>query len=110
MQKFNVVTPYATYPDCFFNIEKYQADESLALQIFNMIDGPIATMTVCLDGQRAIKPKEGQAYIDTNNCPWAESLIEELGIGENTEIMGFSGYCMYPLYQFDMEKLVKYAS
>ncbi len=110
MQKFDVVTPYATYHDCFFSIEKYRADNSLALQIYNMEDGPIATMTVWLPHDSNIAPKEGQAYIDTNNCPWAEDLIEKLGVGENTELIGFSGYCIYPLYQFDMEKLVKYAS
>lgn len=48
---------------------------------------------------------KGYAYIDTNNFPFAEELIKENGIGENTGIKGYSGWCEYPLYKINEDKL-----
>lgn len=48
---------------------------------------------------------EGEAYIDTNNCPWAVEFIEKEGLGKRTGRMGRSGYCTYPVVKFDMEKV-----
>lgn len=44
------------------------------------------------------------AYIDTNNCPFAEQLLEQ-GIAEPTGLYKTSGYCQYPLWQFKEEFL-----
>lgn len=44
-------------------------------------------------------------YVDTNNCPELEGFIEKHGLGEFTGLMGNSGFCSYPLYLFDPEKL-----
>ena len=105
-KKLNVVTSYATYENCNLEVNKYQANGSMHIGIWNCTEGPIATLTVCLPDAR--KPKEGEAYIDTNNCPWAEDFIEEYGLGEDTGLMGFSGFCMYPLYRFNMDKVNEY--
>jgi hypothetical protein len=51
---------------------------------------------------------KNQAFLDTNNCPEAPELIERLGIGRFTGVLGRSGYCIYPLYEFDMAELEKY--
>ncbi len=45
------------------------------------------------------------AYIDTNNLPEAIRFIEEHNLGEFTTIVGFSGFCEYPLYMFNVERL-----
>ena len=37
-------------------------------------------------------------YVDTNNCPELEGVIEKHGLGEFTGLMGGSGFCSYPLY------------
>lgn len=62
---------------------------------------PFATLTVNL-GDRL---KENQAYLDTNNCPWAEDFVTDNKLGHDTGAVGFSGFCMYPLYEFDMEAI-----
>ena len=48
---------------------------------------------------------ESKAFVDTNNCPWAEEFIQENGLGEFTGIYGNSGFCTYPLYEFNLGKL-----
>ena len=48
-------------------------------------------------------------YVDINNCPELEGFIEKHGLGEFTGLMGNSGFCFYPLYLFDPEKLRKVA-
>ena len=44
---------------------------------------------------------EGHAYLDTNNCPWAVSFVEENGLGEFTGEHAVSGFCTYPLFKID---------
>ena len=62
---------------------------------------PFATLTVNL----GMKLGENEAFVDTNNCPWAEEFIEKYGLGEPTGELGFSGYCVYPAYKFDLSKI-----
>ena len=44
-------------------------------------------------------------YLDTNNMSEIERFIKENGIGEFTGWKQRSGFCSYPLYKFDPEKL-----
>lgn len=48
---------------------------------------------------------ESHAFIDTNNYPWAEEFLQENGIAkpDPRDIYGISGYCTYPLYEFNPE-------
>lgn len=61
---------------------------------------PFATLTVNLGRQNY-----GFAYVDVNNCPWGEDFIKEYGLGEFTGKRCCSGFCTYPLYKFDVEKI-----
>ena len=45
------------------------------------------------------------AFVDTNNMPELEDFLVENGIAEFTGLEQKSGYCSYPLYQFDVEKM-----
>lgn len=100
-------TMYATYKDCYLVTDTYRANGTLAIQIMGDCgDGylePIATLTVCLVNEN--KANETRAYVDTNNCPWAMDFIEKYKLGEETGLYGLSGYCMYPLVEFNMEKV-----
>lgn len=62
---------------------------------------PFATLTVNLKNNLP----EDHAFVDTNNCPWAEKFIEENGLGEFAGRYGSSGFCSYPLYKFYLDKI-----
>ena len=49
------------------------------------------------------------AYIDTNNCSWAEKLLKQHKFAKDTGCWGHSGWCSYPLYEFNLEKFVEVA-
>ncbi|MBQ8248080.1 MAG: DUF4313 domain-containing protein [Lachnospiraceae bacterium] len=44
------------------------------------------------------------AYIDTNNCSFADQLLK-YGIAEDTGFTMSSGFCVYPLWKFDEDFL-----
>lgn len=98
----DIRTRFTSYKVDFLSTDTYLADGSPRITAWNMEDGPIATITVCLEGKGLA---EGQAYVDTNNCPWAPEWIETNGLGTKTNVRARSGYCTYPLYQFDMEQI-----
>lgn len=78
----------------------YNNNNSLAVMLETDDGEPFATLTVNLSDGIA----EGEyQYVDTNNCPWAEDFIKENGLGTPMGIMGYSGYCQYPLYRFNLE-------
>lgn len=100
-----VKTDFAVYDECYLRVNKYCADDSVAIQIWNYEDGPIATLTTCLDDKNM---KENEVYIDLNNCPWAVDFINEYNLGEYTGQMKQSGFCTYPKYKLDMNEIKKY--
>lgn len=90
-----LVTSYKTYDNVEVHYNKYLND-NLAVSVVSAEDGePLATLTVNLD---VLMP--GYAFVDTNNCPWAEDFIRENKLGEPTGTTRKSGYCTYPLYEF----------
>ena len=60
-------------------------------------DNQYATLTTSFGDFIGIK---NAAYIDTNNCPFADQLLEQ-GIAVPTGMSRSSGYCQYPLWIFD---------
>ena len=46
-------------------------------------------------------------YIDTNNCPYAEELLEK-GLAVKTSFTKSSGFCKYPLWVISSEFLETY--
>lgn len=95
------VTDFGTYD---VNIHKtaYRNNGALAIVLDSPTEGPFATLTVNLDGP---KPPANYAFVDTNNCPWAEAFIKANKLGKPIGMVGYSGYCQYPLYEFDLSKL-----
>ena len=103
MKTFEFSTSYETYKDCYFLTGNFMEDNSLSLEIWNDEYGPIADMTRCLGGAC-----EGYGFLDMNNCPWAAEFVKKLGIGKDTGLSRRNGYCIYPLYEFNMEKVREY--
>lgn len=106
-QTLQLQTQYGVYDDVLLQVTRYQADNSLCIQAYNCIDGPIARLTVCLADSILI-PDDDCAFVDTNNCPWAEDFIRQNHLGVDMGLMMPSGYCVYPLYRFDMDQLARY--
>lgn len=101
MRKHYVVnTQFGTY-EVYFVVSKYFCNDNLCLELFEVESGPFARMTVNLDE----KLDGNMAYIDTNNCKWATDFIERYSLGKDTGKRRESGWCTYPLYEIDLDKI-----
>lgn len=99
---FTVKTEWGTYIDIRVRKTSYADNGSLAVQLFSITEGPFAVITVNIEETK--KLGENEAFVDVNNCPWAPRFIEENGLGEPIDKIGFSGFCVYPAYKFYPEK------
>ena len=91
-----------TYP-VTLRFQKYTNNQTLAVQLISAIPpwSRFATITVNINGGGQ---DEKHAYLDTNNCPWAEEFIKDNNIAKPVEgVVGYSGFCQYPLYEFNLE-------
>ena len=95
------VMSYGAVYEVFPKRTTYVNNGNLAVVLKDENDGPFATLTVNLSEKLA----EDCAYVDTNNCPFAERFILGNKLGEPTGRFGFSGYCCYPLYKFNLSKI-----
>lgn len=102
---FNFETKYSKYKNCYLEVNNYMVDGSFCIDIYNYEEGNIARITTCLNNPFL---SENQGYVDTNNCPWAVDLIERLHLGTPSGITSRSGYCEYPLYDFNIDELNKH--
>lgn len=68
----------------------------LAVEMITDEGEDFETLTVCLGAGTG----NNKAFIDTNNCPWAEDFLLENGIAREVGVTRSSGYCTYPLYEF----------
>ena len=82
----------------------YVSGDTLALSLITDKGEPFCDLTVNLMDS-IVWGDDKTAFVDTNNCPWAESFIQDNGLGYPMGIIGRSGYCSYPLYRFDLEKM-----
>ena len=78
----------------------YMNNDNLYIGLKGTEGEPFADLTVNISTL-----PENQAAVDTNNCPWAEDFIIENRLGSNTGIRLKSGYCSYPVYEFDLNKI-----
>lgn len=103
MKHYTVKTEFGTYRDITISTARYNYDDSLAIELISDSKGPFARLTVCIDNN--IKLKDNESFVDTNNCPWAIEFIEQNKLGEYTGEFGASGYCVYPLYRFNLDTI-----
>ena len=103
-RELKYVTPSGDELDVKIEINRYLKNGCLYIGLLNKTeDGwePYGDITVNL--------REGApdycGYIDTNDLPEIEAFIKENGIGEFTGLVQRSGFCTYPMYLFDPEKL-----
>lgn len=83
---------------------RYIYNNSLAVLLLDEEGQPFADLTVMLEDS-PLHNDDRHAYVDTNNCPWAPQFLKDSGFAEPTGMVWFSGYCMYPLYKFNIESI-----
>lgn len=76
---------------------------NLAVRLWTKDHEPWATLTVNLPDH--LKLDKDMAFVDTNNMPEAEEFIREHKLGTPMGVSARSGYCTYPLYKFNLERL-----
>lgn len=84
---------------------KYVHGGSLAVEALEKDYGcwvPYGSLTVFLEGQ---KLADDEAFLDVNNFPDVERFVALYGLAKPTGRLGFSGFCVYPLYKFNLDIL-----
>ena len=89
---------------------QYSSNNTLAIQMICVdskgMEEPFATLTVNIEDSDVYATKADRAFIDTNNLgSGVTEWLEKNGIAKDTGIIGFSGYCTYPMYKFTEEAL-----
>lgn len=82
----------------------YQSNGTLAVALIMDTEEPFGMITVNI-APSDIFADEKAAFIDTNNCPWAKEFLIENKIAFECGVSAGSGYCTYPLFEFDIDKL-----
>jgi hypothetical protein len=110
----NMVLPTYMNYDGYFGLEKvfiskvdsYVNGDALYIALSTMDEEtgeaePFSDLTVCLSA-----PLESNlSFVDICNNPGAAKLIEQYGLGKPTGKYRQSGFNVYPLYEFDMDKI-----
>lgn len=97
-------TKFGTTENVTLTVNTYVDNNSLYVGMTTMEDGfpePYCDVTVNL--LSSVPPY--CAFVDTNNMPELEDFLVKNKIAEFTGIEQRSGYCSYPLYLFDAEKM-----
>ena len=79
-------------------VRRYPND-NLGLQLISL-EGPYATLTVNIG-----KVSENHAYLDVNNFPEGPTFVTSNDLGSPTDSHGSSGYCTYPLFKLNIDKI-----
>ena len=67
---------------------------------------PWCDMTVNIPETRLSSQK--CAFVDVNNAGYLVDFIRENGLGVQTGRVAHSGYCVYPEYEFDVDKIAEH--
>ena len=110
---FEFLNPWNNKPMVgYFTIHKYwyngrtclkiRAKEKLSEEFFE----PFCNVTVNLPN--AELSSENLVFLDVNNAPWLEQFMFDNGFGSPTGYFRTSGFCNYPLYLCNMDKIHRY--
>lgn len=101
--------------ECYIILNRYKADNTLAIDLISINGEPITRLTVCVNnGKKLSNPPQNISFVDVNNNPTAMNFIDEYKLGEPLRMLDDiitykSGFCEYPLYKFNLNELRKYA-
>lgn len=90
-------------------LHKYASNDRIAVELVTNEGESFATITVNLpDAFDTLDLPDNAAYLDDNNCPWAAKFVEDNNLGLVTSMQYPSGYCLYTLCLFDLDKITPY--
>lgn len=87
---------------------EYMDNHSLAVMLVGENGTGIATITVNLEDTDSFsghKKFANYAFVDINNVPWAEQFLKDTKLASSIGISAKSGWCEYPLYRFDLDRI-----
>lgn len=102
--KLELNTQWGSKKEVQLEINRYLNNGGMYIGLSTKEDGyiePYGDVTVNLSD----KAPDYCGYIDINNMPELEKFIEDNDLGEFTGLMQRSGFCEYPLYLFNVDKL-----
>lgn len=83
----------------------YKSNDTLAVVMFEEATGEeYGVITVNIDGYDCLCD-DTRAFLDTNNFPEIREFLEDNNLATYVGCDGLSGFCTYPLYQFDVTKI-----
>ena len=111
MKTLNYRTPWGNIEKVAFVVDQYAMKKRLFVGMYCWDDvwkcwEPYVDITVNLPDDFLIS-KTG-AFIDTNNLSNICTFLIENGLAKPANNSAFSGFCCYPEYEFNMEKLNEY--
>ena len=84
---------------------KYDYSKTLAVMANDKDGSPYGIATVYLEGQSEKLP-EDEAFVDTNDWPDVDVILENYGLAELVpEKSGQSGFSVYPVMKFKLDKI-----
>ncbi|MBR0420292.1 MAG: DUF4313 domain-containing protein [Erysipelotrichaceae bacterium] len=87
-----------------FYVSSYSSNGNMAIKLILPNEEDVwGDLTVNLD---LLIP--GYAFVDTNNNPGIEKVIEKYGFAKPTGTTRTNGFCEYPLYEFNLDKMKPY--
>lgn len=66
---------------------------------------PFCVLTKNMGAAIPTTPEKNLCAIDTNNCPFVEDFIKEYELGKPAGFSVSSGFCNYPVYQMNIDRL-----
>ena len=102
--KYYEVKSYGHTYNVRAELTHYMDNNTLAICLITDSGEPFCNLTTNIMDSN-IWADEDHAFVDTNNCPWAEEFIAENKLGTPMGYVGRSGFCTYPLYEFDLQNL-----
>jgi len=108
MKSFTYQSPYGDAL-VILKAELYSFTRSLAVHLIDVSDPlcpePYLSATVCLPETSLLEDKATDAFVNTNGNKGLLPFLEKNGIATPLDIIAISGYCSYPAYRFNLDKL-----
>lgn len=103
-KSLKIQTPWGSEEEVQLEINNYVHNNCMYIGLCNKTEEgyePYGDITVNLSH----KAPDYCGYVDVNNMPELEKFIADNQLGEFTGLVEQSGYCTYPLYMFNVDRL-----